>query len=120
MTYSFSLHNDSWYGVKVTGVRPPEQEQTLLRLRGLTDGDGHSTFSVGAGEAKPVVLRVLMTDCEHLSARASSLISTITVRVSGVGGIAHDVDVALPEELRTGSAREMFCPNATAKSRPPG
>jgi len=120
MSYAFTLRNDSWYGVQVTGVRPPEREETLLRLRSLTDEDGDHTFGIGAGEERRVVLRVLMTDCERLSARASSMVSTVTLRLTGVGGIGHDVEVALPEELRTGSAREMFCPLATAGSRPPG
>ena len=120
MTYAFTLRNDSWYDVQVTGIRQPAHEETLLRLRGLTDKDGNERLTLDAGEERTVVLQVLMTDCERLSARASSMVSAVSVRVNGVAGMDHDVDVALPEELRTGSAREMFCPLATAKSRPPG
>ncbi|HET7736608.1 MAG TPA: hypothetical protein VFK52_11565 [Nocardioidaceae bacterium] len=120
LIYAFTLRNDSWYDVQVTGIRQPEREETLLRLRGLTDEDGTDHFTLEAGEQRTVHLRVLMTDCERLSARASSMVSTVTLRTQGVAGLDHDVEVALPEELRTGSAREMFCPLATAKSRPPG
>ena len=120
LRYSFSIENKAWYDVQVTGLVPEKHEQTLLRLRGLTDAAGHSSFTIAAGATRQVVLSVLMTDCERLSARASSLIGTIGVRVTGLAGVGHDLRVALPEELRTGSAREMFCPRATAKSRPPG
>lgn len=118
--YAFTLENDAWYDAQVRGFRQPDREETLLRLRGLTDEEGNDQFTLGAGERRTVVLHVFMTDCERLSARASSMVSTVTVRVNGIAGIDHDVEVALPEELRTGSAREMFCPLATAKSRPPG
>jgi len=40
--------------------------------------------------------------------------------VTGLEPVEHVVTVRLPEELRTGSAREMFCPRANASTRPPG
>lgn len=118
LRYAFSLHNPGRVGLEVTGLAQPEHEATLLKLVSLTH-DGSSSFGIGAGDTTEVVLEVQMTDCEHLSARASSLIGTIPLEVSSIG-IDHDVVVALPEALRTGSAREMNCPRATATSRPPG
>ena len=120
LRYTFTLHNDGRLGATVTGLEPAEREATLLRLRGLTDTAGHKRFHVGAGDEVQVVLSLLMTDCERLSARASSLVSEIDLRAEGFAGIDHVVKVSLPEEIRTGSAREMFCPRANASSRPPG
>jgi len=120
LLYTFTLRNDAWYDVQVKGLSAEKVEQTLLKVKGLTDAEGSSSFKLGAGEERSVVLRVVMTDCEHLSARASSLIESVRLRVTGLAGMDHEIALALPEELRTGSAREMFCPFATAKSRPPG
>jgi hypothetical protein len=120
LTYSFRLHNDSAFDTTVTGLEPVEHEATLLRLRGLTDASGADRFEVGAGDDVDVVLSILMTDCERLSARAASQIGEIGLRTEGLGGVEHVVNVRLPEELRTGSAREMFCPRANASTRPPG
>ncbi|HSV40380.1 MAG TPA: hypothetical protein VLI04_16580 [Nocardioidaceae bacterium] len=120
MRYTFTLRNDAWYDVKVNGLKAEKVEQTLLKVKGLTDVEGHSSFSLESGEERRVVLAVQMTDCERLSARASSLIESVRLRVTGLAGMDHEIALQLPEELRTGSAREMFCPFATAKSRPPG
>lgn len=120
LTYSFTLHNDGAFDITVTGLEPVEHEATLLRLRGLTNSSGKERFDVGAGDEVDVVLRLLMTDCERLSARAASQIGEIDVRTEGFGGVEHVVTVQLPEQLRTGSAREMFCPRANASTRPPG
>jgi hypothetical protein len=120
MRYAFTLRNDAWYDVEIQGLKAEEVEQTLLKVKSLTDAEGRSSFSLRAGEERGVVLSVLMTDCERLSARASSLIEAVRLRVTGLAGLDHEVALKLPEELRTGSAREMFCPLATAKSRPPG
>jgi len=120
LSYAFALVNDGRFDLTVHGLGQVEREATLLRLVGLTDEVGDEEFTVGAGDHVAVVLDVLMTDCERLSARASSLVTSIPLEVTGVAGVEHEVSLALPEELRTGSAREMFCPRATAKSRPPG
>lgn len=120
LTYSFTLHNDGQFDTTVTGLEPVEHEATLLRLRSLTDTSGKGRFKVGAGDEVDVVLSILMTDCERLSARAASQIGEIGLRTEGLGGVEHVVTVRLPEELRTGSAREMFCPRANASTRPPG
>jgi hypothetical protein len=120
LTYSFTLHNDGRFDTTVVGLEPVEHEATLLRLRGLTDSSGNDRFEIGAGDEVDVVLSMLMTDCERLSARAASQIGEIDVRTEGLGGVEHVVTVQLPEQLRTGSAREMFCPRANASTRPPG
>lgn len=120
LTYAFTLHNAGRFAATVTGVEPVEHEATLLRLRSLADAAGRERFEIGPGDDVEVVLSVWMTDCERLSARAASQIGEIGVRTEGIGGIDHLVRVTLPEQLRTGSAREMFCPRANASTRPPG
>lgn len=117
--YSFRLVNDGRRDVTVNGVRTVGSEATLLRLRGLRSAEGSERVEIPAGGSSEVVLDVLMTDCERLSARASSLVTDIAVQVAAWSG-SHVVEVALPEQLRTGSAREMHCPRATADTRPPG
>lgn len=120
LTYAFTLHNDGRFGTTVTGLEPVEHVATLLRLRSLKDSSGKQRFEIGAGDEVDVVLSIWMTDCERLSARAASQIGEIGIRTEGFGGIDHVVTVDLPEQLRTGSAREMFCPRANASTRPPG
>lgn len=117
--YTFTLTNGSRLPVTVTGVRPVGPEATLLRLEGVAGGDG-ALPEVGAGQSAAVTVTMLMTDCERLSARAASLVSAVELVTEDVFGTSHEVTVALPEELRVGSAREMYCPRATAYSRPPG
>jgi hypothetical protein len=120
LTYAFTLHNDGRFATTVTGLEPVKHEATLLRLRSLTNTAGKARFEIGAGDETVVVLKIWMTDCERLSARAASQIGEIDVRTEGLGGIEHVVTVKLPEQVRTGSAREMFCPRANASTRPPG
>lgn len=76
-------------------------------------------MELAPASTRTVVLDVLMTDCERLSARAASLVTAVDVELERWGR-THVGRVELPEQLRTGSAREMFCPRATADSRPPG
>jgi hypothetical protein len=116
--YSFSLTSDGPGTARVTGVRAVGPEATLLRVRSLHAPDGGG-LELEPGVARKVVLDVLMTDCERLSARASSLVTAVDVELS-TWGRTHVVRVRLPEQLRTGSAREMFCPRATADTRSPG
>ena len=116
--YGFRLTNDGPGTATVVGVRPVGPTATLLRVRGL-HGPGGGEVELAPGSTRTVVLDVLMTDCERLSARAASLVTAVDVELSRWGR-AHVVRVELPEQLRTGSAREMFCPRATADSRPPG
>ncbi len=119
LTYEFTVRNDGLLDVTVNGLAPVRRESTLLRLGRVHGSDGRSEVEVPARSSRRLVLDVLMTDCERLSARASSLVESLPLEVSALGR-THRIEVELPEELRTGSAREMFCPLATAKSRPPG
>ena len=118
LRYSFRLTNEGPGAATVSGVRAVGPEATLLRVRSLHAPDG-GPVELPSGSTRDVVLDVLMTDCERLSARASSLVTEVDVELSRWGR-SHVVRVELPEQLRTGSAREMFCPRATADSRPPG
>ncbi|MDP2773312.1 MAG: hypothetical protein Q8O61_07110, partial [Nocardioides sp.] len=67
-----------------------------------------------------VTLSMDMGGCETLSSRSGSFVSTIAVRTQHAGLFEDVVEVALPEEVHTGSPREAFCPNSTATSRPQG
>ena len=116
--YGFRLTNDGPGTARVVGVRTVGPEATLFRVRALHAAGGGEVV-LAAGRTGEVVLEVLMTDCERLSARASSLVTAVDVELR-TWGRSHVVRVELPEQLRTGSAREMFCPRATADSRPPG
>lgn len=116
--YGFRLTNDGPGTARVVGVRAVGPEATLLRVRSLHAADG-GDVELESGSTHAVVLDVLMTDCERLSARAASLVTAVDVELT-TWGRSHVVRVELPEQLRTGSAREMFCPRATADSRPPG
>jgi hypothetical protein len=116
--YGFRLTNDGPGTATVVGVRTVGPEATLLRVRALHAPDGGEVV-LESGRTGEVVLDVLMTDCERLSARASSLVEAVDVELR-TWGRSQVVRLELPEQLRTGSAREMFCPRATADSRPPG
>jgi hypothetical protein len=118
LRYGFRLTNDGPGTATVVGVRAVGPEATLLRVRALHGHDG-GDVELSPGSTEDVVLDVLMTDCERLSARAASLVAAVDVELT-TWGRSHVVRVELPEQLRTGSAREMFCPRATADSRPPG
>lgn len=121
LRYTFRLHNDGALPVTVTGLADEQQDTRLFRPRGLTGSDGASQVAVGAGDSAEVTLSLLMTGCETLSARAGSLLTEVVLRTERAGGVVEDeVAVRLPEELRTGSPREAFCPRATAGSRPRG
>jgi hypothetical protein len=122
LAYRFVLHNDGTLPVTVTGAAPPEPAPTLFIYLGVRQGDsGTPRFTVPAGGAVPVLLRLRMESCEHLSARAGSFATEVVLRTSRAGGLVDEaVTVTLPEEVHTGSPREAFCPRSTASSRPPG
>jgi hypothetical protein len=116
--YGFRLTNEGPGAARITGVRAVGPTATLLRVRAL-HAPGGGEVELAAGSSRTVVLDVLMTDCERLSARAASLVTAVDLELTRWGR-SHVVRVGLPEQLRTGSAREMSCPRATADSRPPG
>ena len=118
LRYEFRLTNDGPGTARVVGVRSVGPTATLLRVRDLQAPDG-GEVALAPHSTATVVLDVLMTDCERLSARAASLVTAVDVELT-TWWRSHTVRVELPEQLRTGSAREMFCPRATADSRPPG
>lgn len=120
LSYRFGLHNAGSLPVTVTGWREPAVAARLFRLVGLSGRGGTDRFTISPGETVPVRLRVRMTSCETLSARAGSFLSRVTLSTTRAGLWERTVTVPLPEELHTGSPREAFCPNATAGSRPPG
>ena len=121
LLYTFRLRNEGQLPVRVTGLVSPATPHHLFRFLRLTDGSGATHFSVPGGGSRTVSLALRMTGCETLSARAGTLVPTITVRAGNAPGWAgHEVTVGLPEALRTGSPREAGCANSTATSRPPG
>lgn len=118
--YTFALANDRPEPVTVVGVRRTGPAATLLRVDRLERAGGSSTrFTIPAGGETTVRLVLDMTACEHVSSRAGSFLSEVTVR-SRTHGLPSVEVVRLPEELHTGSPREAFCPRATSTSRSPG
>lgn len=118
LKYTFVLTNDGLLPIKVEGLAEPKQKPTLFDYKSLKAGND-STFTVGAGDERTVTLSLLMTSCERLSSRAGSFVKDVHIRTSRVG-IDRTVVVTLPEQVHSGSPREMSCPKATADSRPPG
>lgn len=120
LVYSFALANEGHVPVTVTGLAPLAQSPRLFRYVGVSDGEGHKTFTIPSGERTTVEVSMLMHACETLSARAGSFATQVGLRTERAGVVHDDVVVAFPEEVHTGSPREAFCPGATATSRPPG
>lgn len=116
LRYSFTLVNTGVVPLWVDGLATGAAQPTLLRLRGV---EPRSLRLGPHGEAR-LTVRMLMTGCERVSARAGSLLGTVRLRVRVLGLVPRTVEVALPEQLRVGSAREAECPRASSRSRPPG
>jgi hypothetical protein len=118
LEYTFRLHNDHALPVTVRGLAADQPRTRLFLPRELVGSDGGDDVRIGAGDSEEVTLSLQMSGCETLSARAGSILTEVVVRTERAGIFDGDVSVRLPEELRTGSPREAFCPNATATSRP--
>jgi hypothetical protein len=124
LDYRFVLVNADRLPVVVTGIDPRQHNARLfgfVDLRGTNGGkvvDG--PVSIPAHGSREVHLLLHMGGCESLSARAGSFASSVLVRTERLGISAGSVRIRFPEELHTGSPREAFCPNSTAKSRPAG
>lgn len=118
LTYTFELVNDGLLPIKVEGIAQPKVKPTLFDYKSLKSGD-KSKFTVGAGDRRLVTLSLFMTACERLSSRAGSFVKDVHLRTSSAF-IDRTVVVTLPEQIHSGSPREVLCPNATADSRPPG
>ncbi len=114
LRYTFTLVNTGMVPLRVAGLATDDARATLLRLQRL------DPVTLGPYERRRVTLRVLMTDCERLSARAGSIVTRLRVRVRVLGLVPRTVTVPLAEQLRVSSAREASCPRATSTSRPPG
>jgi hypothetical protein len=120
LEYAFDLVNTTPVPIKVTGVRSDGAAPTLLRLETLTVPGVPGSFFLGPNETRRVSLGMLMTDCERLSARAGSVVGALRLDTWVLGIVPRTITVALPESLRLSSAREAWCPLATAHSRSPG
>ncbi len=120
LAYRFTLANDGDVPVTVTGLAPMAHEPRLFHPVSVSGPGGSTRFEVPSGGHVTVWLRMRMSGCETLSARAGSFLTSMVLRTTRMGVIHQDVAVVLPEEVHTGSPREAFCPNSTATSRPPG
>jgi hypothetical protein len=120
LLYGFRLTNGDALPVTVAGIDPYQHNARLFRFVALEGPGGDRRFTVPAHASREVHLLLRMGGCESLSARAGSFASTVLVRTERLGISSGSVLVHLPEEVHTGSPREAFCPNSTAKSRPPG
>lgn len=120
LAYRFRLSNADRLPLTVTGIDPEQRNSRLFGFVALEGPGGDRRFTVPAHGSREVHLLLRMGGCESLSARAGSFASSVLVRTERMGISSRSVRVALPEEIHTGSPREAFCPNSTAKSRPPG
>lgn len=118
LKYTFELVNGGLLPITVTGLVQPSLKPTLFDYKSLKAGE-KSKFTVGAGDRRLVTLSLLMTSCERLSSRAGSFVKDVHLRTTSVG-IDRTIVVTLPEQVHSGSPREVSCPNSTSKSRPPG
>jgi hypothetical protein len=119
--YTFVLANSAPVPVTVTGVSRSGPRATLLGIDRLERAGTTATrFEVPAGGEVAVLLVLDMSNCEHVSSRAGSFLSEVTVHTEVAGLLGRGDAVALPEELHTGSPREALCPRATSTSRSPG
>lgn len=114
LRYTFRLANDGRLPVTVLGLDEEQADPRLFTLVDLT------ATTIGAGESADLTLSMKMGGCETLSSRSGSFVTTIAVRTQQAGLFEDVIEVALPEEVHTGSPREAFCPNSTATSRPQG
>jgi hypothetical protein len=120
LDYGFELTNEGRLPVTVTGIDPDQRNSRLFGFVALEVRGGERRFTVPAHGSREVHLLLRMGGCESLSARAGSFASSVLLRTERMGLATGSVRVDLPEEIHTGSPREAFCPNSTAKSRPPG
>jgi hypothetical protein len=119
--YTFVLSNDTPVPVTVTDVSRAGPKATLLGVDRLERAGTKATrFEIPAGDEVVVRLVLDMSHCEHVSSRAGSFLSELTVHEKMAGVLDRRDVVALPEELHTGSPREALCPRATSTSRSPG
>jgi len=112
--YTFRLTNHGRLPVTVLGLADGRPDPRLFDLSTL------SRVELSPGESASVTLALTMNGCESLSSRAGSFVDELALRTTRAGVLDDEVVVPLPEELRTGSAREASCPWATATSRPQG
>lgn len=116
--YTFTVSNPSRVPLTLVGLAEEQEPSRLLSPRALRGADGASEIEIGAGGREEVTVTIGMDGCESLSARAGSYLTTLTVRAESLGLFDDVVTITLPEELRTGSPREKYCPDATSTSRP--
>jgi hypothetical protein len=120
LDYEFRLTNAEALPVTVTGIDPRQGNSRLFGYVALEGPDGDGPITVPARGSSQVHLLLRMGGCESLSARAGSFASSVLVRTERMGIPSGSVRIRLPEEVHTGSPREAFCPNSTARSRPSG
>lgn len=120
LAYTFTVENDGWLPVTVTGLREPDPQPRLFAYQRVVGADGQETFTLPARGSAEVTVELLMRGCETLSARAGSFVTEVELELESAGVPRDTVTVEFPEEVRAGSPREAGCANATASSRPPG
>lgn len=114
LTYSFMLHNETGEDTLLSSDAADQTSTRLFHFVRLTAA-GSSEFVVPAGEERAVTLTLTMSGCESLAARSGSFYDAVVLRTTNGA-----LELYLPEELHTGSARESACPDSTATSRPQG
>lgn len=114
LDYTFRVHNDGRLPVRLLGLADDQTASRLFSYAGL------STPTIGGGESADVTLSLTMSGCETLSSRAGASVTTVRVRTEQAGMFEDTVELILPEEIHTGSPREVSCPASTATSRPQG
>ena len=130
MRIALTLDNRGRLPITVTGASAGPKARRLMQAFAVTGvrhgGDFRpgvategSSVGLGAGDAETVVVRVRFTDCEFISSRSSSLLSSLTLRYR-VLWRTSEVTVPLPTAYRATSPRDLQCPRSTLETRPPG
>lgn len=120
LVYRIEVRNDGRLPVTVTGVEDGDtgRAHPLLRVVGLQGR--HGEVRIGAGQARELDIRVLMTNCEFVSPRSGTVVDSLRVHLRRLGALPDTVTLRLPERLRTGSPRDEQCPHPEQDTRSPG
>jgi hypothetical protein len=111
---TIAVRNSGLLPVSVTGVEALPGRVNLLQLRSVS----HLTLAPHATGSLTVT--ALMTNCERVSIRSSTLVRSLRLRTKLLGVVPRVLTVTLPEAVQVPSPRDEACPNSSPYTRPIG